>query len=267
MPRRAETRRPPAVAGQFYPAQAAALEGAVRRFLEDAEPPSADLQPKALIAPHAGYVYSGPVAGSAYRALESVRERISRVVLLGPSHRVYLRGLAAPSAESFVTPLGEVPVDRQALERVLRLPQVTLADAPHTWEHSLEVQLPFLQHALRSFVLVPLAVGDAADGEVEEVLEELWGGEETLVVVSSDLSHYLSYESARAIDASTSRCIEALDPGGIGTDQACGGVAVRGLLLAARRHGLRARTLDLRSSGDTAGPRDEVVGYGAYALQ
>ena len=267
MSRNAEIVRPPAVAGQFYPAEPADLERVVQRHLEGAEAPASDLRPKALIAPHAGYVYSGPVAGTAYRALDRVRERISRVVLLGPSHRVYLRGLAAPSAESFATPLGGVPVDREALERILRLQQVTLADAPHAMEHSLEVQLPFLQRALQCFALVPLAVGDASDGEVEEVLEELWGGDETLFVVSSDLSHFLSYESARVIDTGTSRFIETLDPSGIGPDEACGGVAVRGLLLAARRHGLCARTLDLRSSGDTAGSRHEVVGYGAYALQ
>jgi AmmeMemoRadiSam system protein B len=267
MERSSEIVRPPAVAGQFYPAEPAELEREVQRYLANAEAPPAGLQPKALIAPHAGYVYSGPVAGSAYRALERVRERISRVVMLGPSHRVYLRGLAAPSAGSFLTPLGEIPVDRDALERVLRLPQVTLADAPHALEHSLEVQLPFLQRALRHFELVPLAVGEASDAEVAGVLDELWGGDETLVVVSSDLSHYLSYESARVIDAETSRSIEALDASAISPDEACGGVAVRGLLVAARRHGLAARTLDLRSSGDTAGPRHEVVGYGAYALQ
>jgi AmmeMemoRadiSam system protein B len=258
--------RPPAVAGQFYPGVPAALEESVRRYLAAAAPSDPAMRPKALIVPHAGYVYSGPVAGSAYRAIDALRTTVSRVVLLGPSHRVALRGLAAPTVRAFATPLGEVPLDRAALDDLLQLPQVAPTDAPHTWEHSLEVQLPFLQQVLERFTLVPLAVGDADDAEVAEVFDRLWGGDETLLVVSSDLSHYLDYESARAIDARTSQAIEALRPEAIETDQACGGVAVRGLLVAARRHGLRARTLDLRSSGDTAGTRDQVVGYGAYVL-
>lgn len=258
--------RTPVVAGQFYPGVPAALEESVLQCLAEAAPPEAGIRPKALIAPHAGYVYSGPVAGSAYRAIEGLRDSVSRVVILGPSHRVYLRGLAAPTGRAFATPLGEVPLDRRTLDALLQLPQVEANDAAHDREHSLEVQLPFLQRALRDFSLVPLAVGDARDAEVAEVLEAVWGGDETLLVVSSDLSHYLDYESAREIDARTSQAIEALRPEHIDTDQACGGVAVRGLLVAARHHGLRARTLDLRSSGDTAGSRDRVVGYGAYVL-
>jgi MEMO1 family protein len=260
--------RPPAVAGSFYPAEPERLRAAVAGYLGEvaAHAGRTAAPPKALIAPHAGYVYSGPVAASAYALLAAQRERIERVVLLGPSHRVPLRGLAAPSVDAFQTPLGEVPLDRAALERALALPQVQVLDAAHAWEHSLEVQLPFLQCVLGGFQLVPLVVGEASPGEVAEVLELLWGGDETLVVVSSDLSHYYDYETARRLDAATSRAIEELRPEGLDEESACGRMPARGLLLAAKRHGLRARTLDLRSSGETAGPRDQVVGYGAYAF-
>ena len=261
--------RPPAVAGSFYPADPDELEALVAGYLaEGARRPGAagGAAPKAVIAPHAGFVYSGPVAGSVYARIAPLRGRIERVVLLGPSHRVPLRGLAVPAADFFETPLGPVPVDRAAVERIESLPQVVRLDAAHAAEHSLEVQLPFLLRVLDRFTLVPLAVGDASAEEVDEVLEALWGGAETLIVVSSDLSHYYDYETARRLDAATTRAIEALDPQGLGAESACGRVPARGLLVAARRHGLRAETVDLRSSGDTAGPRDQVVGYGGYVF-
>ncbi len=257
--------RKPAVAGTFYPADAEELRGMVRDYLKRAAqtpgPP-----PKALIVPHAGYIYSGPVAASAYARLQGARGLIQRVVLLGPSHRVPFRGLAASSAETFLTPLGPVPVDRQALAQALALPQVCLLDEAHAREHSLEVHLPFLQEVLGGFSLVPLAVGEATPEEVGQVLEALWGGPETLIVVSSDLSHYYDYETARKLDLATSRAIEELRFEEIHYEQACGRNPVNGLLWVARRRGMQARTLDLRNSGDTAGPRDEVVGYGAYVL-
>ena len=267
------TIRPPAVAGRypgaaFYPADPVELRDLVDFLLARAdasarsEPRSGS--PKALIAPHAGYQYSGPVAASAYARVDP--GGIRRVVLLGPAHRVPVRGLAAPCVDAFATPLGPVPLDRAALADAVRLAQVGRSDPAHADEHSLEVQLPFLQRRLGSFELVPLVVGDAEPEEVDEVIEALWGGPETLVVVSSDLSHYLDYETARRVDARTTRAIEALAPEAIVQDQACGCIPVQGLLLAARRHGLRARALDVRSSGDTAGPRDRVVGYGAYVL-
>jgi AmmeMemoRadiSam system protein B len=259
--------RPPAVAGRFYPADPEALARDVRAHLATAAPADpATGSPKALIVPHAGYLYSGPIAGSAYRALAARPQRIERVVLLGPSHRVALRGLAAPDADAFASPLGDVPIDRACLAELLALPQVCVLDSAHAAEHSLEVQLPFLQCALGAFRLVPLSVGDAEPEAVAEVLERAWGGPETLIVVSSDLSHYHDYATARRLDAQTSAAIEALDPSGVGPQAACGRVPVRGLLLAARRARLRARTLDLRSSGDTAGSRERVVGYGAYVF-
>jgi MEMO1 family protein len=259
--------RYPSVAGLFYPADPKELGREVRRFLAAAvRPDSAQPAPKAIIAPHAGYVYSGPVAGSAFAPLAALAGRIERVVLLGPAHRVALNGLAYSRATTFVTPLGAIPVDRTALAGLADLPQVRELDAPFEGEHCLEVQLPFLQLTLGIFRLVPLLVGDAEGREVAQVLDRLWGGDETLIVISSDLSHYLSYANARAMDAETARAIEELRPEAIGYQQACGRIPVIGLLQEARRRGLHARTLDLRNSGDTAGPKDRVVGYGAYAV-
>lgn len=258
--------REPAVAGRFYPGARDELEAAVAGYLEGAHAPADAPAPKAVVAPHAGYVYSGPVAASAYARLADRRDAITRVVLLGPAHRVFVEGLATPAAEAFATPLGVVPLDREALDRVLTLPQVVELDTAHALEHSLEVHLPFLQKLLGAFELVPLVVGDAAPEAVAEVLEQLWGGPETLIVVSTDLSHYESYATAQRLDAATSRAIEALDPAAIGTEQACGRIPLQGLLLVARQHGLAATAVDVRNSGDTAGPRDSVVGYGAYVL-
>lgn len=255
--------RPPAVAGMFYPQDPETLRTMVEGFLARAdadEPP-----PKALIAPHAGYIYSGPIAASAYARLRNAAS-VRRVVLLGPAHRVGFYGLAASSADYFETPLGRIPLDRDAVEEVVGMPYVFYYDQAHAQEHSLEVHLPFLQLTLGEFSLVPLVVGSASREEVAAVLEALWGGPETLIVVSSDLSHYLDYESAKAVDAKTTRAIERLAAGEIRHENACGHIPVNGLLSVAQRHGLRARTLDLRNSGDTAGPREQVVGYGAYAF-
>lgn len=261
--------REPAVAGAFYPSDREALRKAVRAYLEEGRrrlPGAGVAAPKALIVPHAGYVYSGPIAGSAYATLAPQRDRIERVVLLGPSHRIAFRGLALSSASAWKTPLGDVPLDRAGAAELETLPQVRVFDAAHADEHSLEVQLPFLQEALGSFRLLPIVAGDATAQEVAQVIERAWGGPETLIVVSSDLSHYHDYATARTLDGITTAAIEALRPEGMGEDSACGRLPVRGLLVSARQHGLAARTLDLRNSGDTAGPRDRVVGYGAYAF-
>ncbi len=257
--------RNPSVAGLFYPSDPRALREEVKGFLADARG-VASAPPKALVAPHAGYVYSGPVAGSAYAQLEPIRDRIERVVMAGPSHRVPFRGIAYSSAERFRTPLGEVEADLAAYPAIADLPQVRHFEAPFEGEHCLEVQLPFLQVLLPQFRVVPLLVGDAETKEVAAVLDRLWGGDETLIVISSDLSHYFDYPTARRLDSDTSRAIERLAPEEIGDDQACGRIPLKGLLAAAKRRGLKALTLDLRNSGDTAGPRHQVVGYGAYAL-
>jgi AmmeMemoRadiSam system protein B len=257
--------RPPAVAGLFYPDDPDELRQEIGRFFSGVG--KSGSAPKAMIVPHAGYIYSGPIAASVYARLTPLRGRIGRVVLLGPSHRVALRGLAAPSSDYFATPLGRIAVDHAALRAVADLPQVRVHDAAHAQEHSLEVHLPFLQEALGEFLLVPLVVGDTSPEEVSEVLERLWGGDETLVVISSDLSHYHDYATAQRLDAATSRAIEELRYEDIGYDDACGRDPVNGLLCYARRHGLKARTVDLRNSGDTAGTRDRVVGYGAYVVE
>jgi AmmeMemoRadiSam system protein B len=261
--------RPPAVAGSFYPADADALRASVREHLASARAASsaAGPAPKAIIVPHAGYVYSGSVAAKAYALLDGIAERVERVVLLGPSHHVRFAGLALPAQQTFHTPLGEVPVDSETREELLELPQVRVLDEAHHWEHALEVQLPFLQEVLYGFVLVPLVVGDASPALVADVLEACWGGDETLIVVSSDLSHYFDYGTAKRMDAATAHAIEALDPTPIGTEDACGRLAVQGLLHAARNHGLSVVRLELCNSGDTAGRREEVVGYGSWALR
>ncbi len=256
--------RRPAVAGRFYPADARELRDTVTECLGSAHP--AGPSPKAVIAPHAGYVYSGPIAGSAYARLSMDRATIRRIVLLGPSHCVPFLGLAAPSVDAFETPLGRVPIDTEAIAGLASLPQVVVFDRAHDDEHSLEVQLPFLQVALDEFTLVPLAVGDATPEEVAEVLDALWGGPETRIVISSDLSHYLDYATAVRRDAATSRAIETLDYHAVSTSDACGCYPIRGLLAIASARGMTAETVDLRNSGDTAGPRDQVVGYGAYVF-
>jgi len=220
---------------------------------------------KALIVPHAGYRYSGAIAASAYATLRPLAARIRRVVLLGPTHRVAVRGLALPAATTFSTPLGEIKLDTDAMHELARLPQVVVSDAVHAQEHSLEVQLPFLQTVLQDFKLVPLAVGDASAEEVAAALEAVWGGAETLIVISSDLSHYLPAEVSRLVDRKTADEILKLRPLG-SHQQACGATPLNGLLLAARAHHLQPHLLDLRNSGDTAGPHDSVVGYAAFAF-
>ena len=258
--------RPAAVAGAFYPATARDLAAEVDELLGHGA--GGDLVagfPKALIVPHAGYIYSGGVAAEAYDRLRPARGIVRRVVLLGPCHRLPVRGLALPDAAAFDTPLGPVPVDRAAAASLAPLPQVVVSGAVHAEEHALEVQLPFLRRVLGDFSLVPLAVGAATPAEVAEVIETLWGGEETLIVVSSDLSHYHAYDEARAIDRETARAILDFSTE-IDHEQACGATPVAGLLLAARHRGLNVQLLDLRNSGDTAGGRGRVVGYGAFAF-
>jgi AmmeMemoRadiSam system protein B len=261
----ANTVRTPAVAGMFYPADAHELRMMVNDFLKETNTYSEKV-PKAIIAPHAGYIYSGPVAATVYARLTAARDTINRVVLLGPSHRVPLRGLAATRMANFATPLGNIPVDRQAIEEISALPQVSQLEQAHAQEHSLEVQLPFLQEVLGDFSVIPLVVGDATPEQVGEVLEKLWGGEETLIVISSDLSHYHDYKTAQKMDKLTSQAIENLRPEDIHYEQACGRIPLSGLLHVARARGMHAQTVDLRNSGDTAGPRDQVVGYGAYVF-
>ena len=256
--------RPPAVAGMFYPDDADELVRDVRSYLA-AAPAAQAPAPKALIVPHAGYVYSGAVAARAYAQLAPARKTIRRVVLLGPAHRVPIRGLALPVAEAFATPLGGVRIDAEGAAAALQLPQVSASDVAHNLEHSLEVQLPFLQTVLDDFSLLPFAVGAASPAQVAAVLDLLWGGAETLILISSDLSHFHGYAQAQGIDRHTVDEILAFAPS-IEPEQACGATPINGLLLCAKRRGMKIDLLDLRNSGDTAGDRSRVVGYASFAL-
>jgi AmmeMemoRadiSam system protein B/AmmeMemoRadiSam system protein A len=261
--------RPPAVAGTFYPGTRDALERQLARFMTEADnapPAPVAAVPKAIIGPHAGYVYSGPVAARAYARLAAARGRIRRVVLIGPSHHVAFRGFAVDMSDAWETPCGTVTLDQEAIARLRRLPMVGQLDAAHQREHALEVHVPFLQHVLGDFRLVPVVAGDAPPDAVAALLDAVWGGPETLIVVSTDLSHYLDYAACQRVDARTAAAIERFDDAAIGSNEACGQVPTRGLLRVARRRGMAIERLDLRNSGDTAGPRDRVVGYGAWAL-
>ncbi len=258
--------KPPNVAGRFYSAEPAQLKAHIKQLLSQAQQ-NTSAPPKALIVPHAGYIYSGEIAANAYIKLPAIRDTIRRVVLLGPPHYHPVRGIAAPSADGLATPLGTVPINRALLTACLGLPFVRSLPLAFEREHSLETQLPFLQCLLPKFSLLPLLVGDVSPSAVSTLLERTWGGPETLIVVSSDLSHFLEYDRAQAIDRRTCAAIEALDSATIDYDQACGRRAVNGLLHVARRRRLKVQTLDLRNSGDTAGDRARVVGYGAWAFE
>jgi AmmeMemoRadiSam system protein B len=259
--------RPPAVAGMFYPARAEAVRSLLRQCFAGSVAPDPDAAvPVAIVVPHAGHIYSGPIAASAYRRVEQAHDVIHRVLLLGPSHFVPFRGLALTSADRWETPIGLVPIDIDAVERLQRLPSVRVDDAPHAREHSLEVQLPFLQTVLDDFTLVPVAVGDATPEEVAPVIEAMWTDPHTLVVVSTDLSHYHRYETAIRQDAATAAAIVDLRYADIGDHDACGARPLRGLLRAVEARRLRVEQIDLRNSGDTAGDRSRVVGYGAFAI-
>ena len=256
--------RAPAVAGSFYPADPVELQARLDELLAAVTTPSPP--PKAMIVPHAGYIYSGPVAASGYASLIPLAGQITRVVLLGPAHRKAFSGLAVSASTIFKTPLGTIELDTESIHKILLLPQVHMDEEAHRLEHSLEVHLPFLQRVLQDFTLVPLVVGDAPAQEVSEVIQQLWGGRETLLIISSDLSHFLDYDSARVRDAATCRAIEKLAYEDIDYHDACGRNPVSGLLHYARNHDLNIKTIDLRNSGDTAGPRDQVVGYGTWLL-
>jgi hypothetical protein len=256
--------RKAAVAGYFYEAQAAGLQHQVSQFIEQS-PLVSPAKPKVLIVPHAGYDYSGSTAAQAYRCLESYQDKIRRVVLFGPAHRVYLEGMAVPSVDAFSTPLGEVQLDRKGIKQITSMPAVIVSDEAHRDEHSLEVQLPFLQAVLNQFTLVPVVVGNCDAKTVAAVIDELWGGEDTLIVISTDLSHFHSYEAARQIDAST--CDRILQKSSdLSGEQACGAAAVNGLMSSEHVRLLDVELLSACNSGDTAGSRDRVVGYGAFLL-
>ncbi len=266
--------RQPAVAGMFYPGEKRELQSTVESLLRDAEAEEAAAgpggpggpAPKAIVAPHAGYPFSGPLAARAYARLEGLKGTVERVVLLGPSHRVPFRGLALTGRAAYRTPLGDVPLDTEGMDRLRDLPGVQELDSAHAREHSLEVHVPFLQEVLGDFKLLPVVCGGADAETVAAALDAVWGGPETLIVVSTDLTHFLDYDTARHWDEKTARAVEHYDPEAIGDEQACGRVPLKGLLVAAERRGLSVDRIGLCSSGDTRGPRDQVVGYGAWAF-
>lgn len=243
------------MAGMFYSADPVDLRQMVEEYMADV-PTREGASPKAIIAPHAGYIYSGPIAASAYACVRPAG--IRRVVLFGPAHRVLLNGVGASSASAWRTPLGDVPVEAP--------PGLPVVDAAHAEEHSLEVQLPFMQVVLDDFTLIPLVVGRASKEDIADIIESLWGGDETLIVISSDLSHYENYKTANRLDSATSQAIVNLDSDGLDDGSACGRIPIRGLLYLTQQKGMRAELIDLRNSGDTAGSKDQVVGYGAYAF-
>ncbi|MBN2573731.1 MAG: AmmeMemoRadiSam system protein B [Deltaproteobacteria bacterium] len=258
--------RPPAVAGMFYPDKPQELAAAVRSYVAEATPPDLKGPPKGVIAPHAGYIYSGPIAGTAYAVLAARGKDIERAILFGPAHRVAFPGVAATGAAAFDTPLGPLPVDREAIALLVKEGHVREFERAHESEHSLEVQLPFLKQVCPNARIVPLLAGDYEWRPVERVLDVLWGGDETAIIVSSDLSHYHDYATAQNLDSDTAKTVERLGAGQIDQEQACGATCINGLLSVVASKGLGCTTLDLRNSGDTAGPRNRVVGYGAFAV-
>ncbi len=260
-----KTIRQPAVAGSFYPRDAAALRSMVAGFLTDAESTPRN-RVRALVVPHAGYIYSGSTAAEGFAGLTALQGQVERLVVIGPAHTVAFTGIAVPSAAAFRTPLGEMPLDRAAIDVLLELPQVVVDDGAHAREHALEVELPFLQAVLGDLAIVPLVVGSASPEEVAAVLVRLWD-ERTLIIVSSDLSHYHDYETACRRDAQTAAAIESFDEAAIGFEDACGAQGLRGLLIEAKRRGLVIERLALCNSGDTASDRRQVVGYGAWAIE
>lgn len=256
--------RQPAVAGLFYPDNPDILKTMISDYLQQVAP--VNKAPQAIIVPHAGYIYSGEIAASAYARLQSRRNSIKRVVLLGPSHKVSFAGLALSHAEAFRTPLGDIPLDAEAATSIIHFPFVEYSDQAHLYEHSLEVQLPFLQITLDAFKLLPIVVGDCPAEYIEQVLELFYGADDTLIVISSDLSHFHDYATAQQLDKETSEKIEHLDYKHLDYDSACGRAPVSGLLALAKKKSLQIETIDLRNSGDTAGDKSRVVGYGAYVI-
>lgn len=258
--------RAPAVAGIFYPDKPQELAAAVKAYLADANAPARAGAPKAIVAPHAGYIYSGPIAGTAYASLAQATTPVSRVVLVGPSHRLAFPGVATSAASAFESPVGPLHLDRDLVTALVDKRLAREFDAAHKSEHSLEVQLPFIKHLFPEAHLIPLLAGDEDWRAMAQAIEHVWGGDETVFVVSSDLSHYHDYATAKNLDSETAALMEGLAAGDIGVEQACGATALNALLAVAASKGLHCTTLDLRSSGDTAGPRERVVGYGAFAL-
>jgi AmmeMemoRadiSam system protein B len=255
--------RPPAVAGSFYPQSTQMLRQTVDSLLSSVAVPERAGN-CGIIAPHAGYAYSGRIAAAAFGSLRCC-SWIKRTVIIGPAHFVPFLGVAAPSDAAFMTPLGEVPVDVAAVEALREETVVSITDEPHAPEHAIEVELPFLQSVFGNVPIVPLLFGSTSAAELAAVIARVWTAD-TLLVVSSDLSHFEDYCGASRHDARTAAAIEALDEAAIGRSDACGHLAIRGALMEAARRGLKVERLALLNSGDITRDRKSVVGYGAWAF-
>jgi hypothetical protein len=260
--------RKPCVAGLFYPDDPERLDFTLNQLFESVpENLKTGYSPHAIIVPHAGYIYSGEIAASAYSSILKRVQDIKRVVILGPSHQLALNGAACPSATHFDTPLGRIPLDVEEIARLQAQGLIEINDAAHVREHSIEVQLPFLQHILSDFKIIPIVVGLEQAMPIAALLEPFWRAKDALIVVSSDLSHYLDYYDARKMDSDTSSAIEACRWQDISPTQACGCYPMRGLLQLAQEENSSVSCIDLRNSGDTAGDKSRVVGYGAYVFE
>lgn len=251
----------PAVAGAFYPDEPDILNNMVEHLFDAIT--WAGSSPKAIIAPHAGYIYSGIAAACAYQCLEMM-PYIKNIILVGPSHYIAFNGVAYSDYDTFITPLGELFVNTNLIQQIAKLPATQHFNDAFSREHCLEVQFPFLQKKLNEFTIVPLLVSGANKQTVASVLEALWGDKETLVIISSDLSHYHDYLTAQQLDSETSQAIVNLDADNIKEDSACGRIAIRGLLHLAKQKKMQAKKILQINSGDTAGDKQRVVGYGAY---
>lgn len=254
------------VAGYFYPNDPNTLSKQIDDFLLNTEIEKNNIIPKAIIVPHAGYIYSGQTAAFSYNCLEKIKNKIKKVVIIGPAHRVGFNGIAGTLATEFVTPLGVVKVDESSMENVLTMPSVMILEEAFQGEHCLEVQLPFLQKILNNFTIVPLIVGNVSYITLSEVIERLWGFDDTLFVISSDLSHYHDYKTAQNMDSTTANAIVNLEPDNITYDNACGRIGIQAMLDIAKSKNMTVKQLDLRNSGDTAGDKNRVVGYGAFCV-
>ena len=253
------------VAGMFYPGEEASLRQMVDGFIQKAL--SFDLRPRAIIAPHAGYIYSGSIAGTAYKTIAAVRDQIENVIIMSPAHRFYLRGIALHMADAFATPLGNIPVNIGIVKKIKQFSSVQWEERSFIQEHGLETHLPFIQRAFKPGIkIVPMIVGECQESEVAEILESVWEDPRNFVIISSDLSHFHSYADAKKLDRNTVDLIQNLDSQSLDTEFACGHYPICGLLNLARNRKLKIKALDIRSSGDTAGSKESVVGYGSFAV-
>jgi len=260
------TSRQASVAGSFYPKNPAQLKKTLTNLFNANEDLNIDFQTpvKAIIAPHAGYIYSGPIAAKAYSLVSTCIKGKNKITIIGPSHFVPFNGIALSTAEFFETPLGKIKVDHHAYELINRIPEVIYLDEAHAREHSIEVHLPFIQYLKKDVRIIPLAVGQTSYQKVAKVLEKFCEEKDNLIIISSDLSHYHAYGYAQKYDLQTALKIENYKCSQLGPNEACGYLAIAGLLKMAKDRKYKIKRIDLCNSGDTSGSKDTVVGYGSW---